>query len=208
MTRFLLVRHGVTDWIEEEKLHGISDIPLSVYGKKQAKLTAQTFSEINVDRMYSSSLSRAMQTAEEIGKVASIQAEPLDGLMEMNYGWMEGTRDYWPVIKGKPILITLNTLSRLISGALAGESFSKFNRRVLESWKKIVAENPSGTIVVVAHSGVLRAILANEFGGNPVYDKKYVLTTCSISEIVGKKSGQMKLVEVSRNSHLPKDIMI
>jgi len=29
MTRFLLVRHGVTDWIVQELLHGISDIPLS-----------------------------------------------------------------------------------------------------------------------------------------------------------------------------------
>jgi broad specificity phosphatase PhoE len=208
MTKFLLVRHGVTGWIEEEKLHGISDIPLSDYGKKQAKLTAQTFSKIKVDRMYSSSLSRAMQTAEEIEKVTSTLAEPVDGLMEMNYGWMEGTRDYWPVIKGKPILIALNALSRIISGAFAGESFSKFNRRVIESWKKIVAENPSGTVVVVAHSGVLRAILANEFGGNPVYDKKYVLTTCSISEITGEKSGKMKLVELSRKSHLPKDIVI
>ena len=208
MTRFFLVRHGVTDWIEEEKLHGISDIPLSVYGRNQAKLTAQTFSEINIDRMYSSSLKRAMQTAEEIGKVTLIQTESVDGLMEMNYGWMEGKRDYWPSIKGKPILIMLNTLSRLISGALAGESFKKFNRRVVQSWKKIVAENPSGTVVLVAHSGVLRAILANEFGGNPVYDKKYVLTTCSITEIIGEKNGQMKLVKVSRDSHLPKDIVI
>jgi bisphosphoglycerate-dependent phosphoglycerate mutase len=29
MTRFLLVRHGVTDWIEQELLHGISDILFS-----------------------------------------------------------------------------------------------------------------------------------------------------------------------------------
>ncbi len=28
MIRFLLVRHGVTDWIEQELLHGISDIPI------------------------------------------------------------------------------------------------------------------------------------------------------------------------------------
>jgi len=29
MTRFLLLRHGAIDWIEQELLHDISDIPLS-----------------------------------------------------------------------------------------------------------------------------------------------------------------------------------
>jgi len=28
MTTFLLVRHGYTEWIEKEILHGISDLPL------------------------------------------------------------------------------------------------------------------------------------------------------------------------------------
>jgi broad specificity phosphatase PhoE len=94
MTRFLLVRHGVTDWIEQELLHGISDIPLSEYGKNQAKLIAETFRGVKVDRLFSSSLSRAMQTAEEISKVTSLEIIPIEGLREMDFGWMEGKRDY------------------------------------------------------------------------------------------------------------------
>jgi len=205
MTKFLLVRNGVTDWIEEDLLHGISDIPLSEHGKNQAKLTAETFTKKKVDRLYSSSLSRAMQTAEEISKVTSLEIEPVEGLKEMDFGWMEGKRDNWSVVKGKPIPVVFYILARLVSGFFSGERFFKFNHRVVNAWKKIVADNPSGTVSVVAHSGVLRAILVHEFGGCPVYDRKFSLATCSVSEIERDEGGNMRLIEVNRNSHLAGD---
>ena len=68
MTTFLLVRHGYTEWIEKEILHGISDLPLSEFGLKQAELTAQYLKNTKIDRMYSSPLLRTMQTAEKISK--------------------------------------------------------------------------------------------------------------------------------------------
>jgi broad specificity phosphatase PhoE len=206
MTKFLLVRHGVTDWIEQDLLHGISDIPLSEFGKKQAKLTAETFTGKKVDRLYSSSLARAMQTAEEISKVTSLEIEPVEGLKEMDFGWMEGKRDNWSVVKGKPIPVVFYLLTRLVSGFFSGERFCKFNHRVVNAWKKIVVDNPSGTVSVVAHSGVLRAILVHEFGGCPVYDRKFSLATCSVSEIECEEGGNMRLIEVNRNSHLAGDI--
>ena len=206
MTRFLLVRHGTTDWLEQELLHGISDIPLSKYGKNQAKLTAKTFTGIKVEHLYSSPLSRAMQTAEEISKVTSLEIEPIDGLKEMDFGWLEGKRDHWSTVRGKPILVIFYILSRLISGLLTGERFWKFNHRVINAWKKIVTENPSGTVSVVAHSGVLRNILTHEFGGCPIYNRRFPIATCSISEIKCDNNGNMRLIEVNRNSHLSGDI--
>jgi len=206
MTRFLLVRHGVTDWIEQELLHGISDIPLSEHGKIQAKLTAETFKDINVDRLYSSSLSRAMQTAEEISKVTSLKITPVEGLKEMDFGWMEGKRDHWHTLKGNPILVVFYIIARLISGFLSGERFGRFKHRVVNAWKKIIAENPSGTVAVVAHAGVLRNILAHEFGGCPVYNRKFIFANCSVSEIERDENENMRLIEVNRNAHLSGDI--
>ena len=206
MTRFLLVRHGVTDWIEQELLHGISDIPLSENGENQAKLTAETFTGIKVNRLYSSSLSRAMQTAEEISKVTSLEIESIEGLREMDFGWMEGKRDYWPMVREKPILIVFYLISRLISGFLSGEQFWRFNRWVVNAWKKIIEENPSGTVTVVAHAGVLRNILAHEFGGCPVYNRKFIFANCSVSEIERDENENMRLIEVNRNSYLSGDI--
>ena len=206
MTRFLLVRHGVTDWIEQELLHGISDIPLSENGKNQAKLTAETFTGIKVNRLYSSSLSRAMQTAEEISKVTSLEIEPIEGLREMDFGWMEGKRDYWPMVRGEPILIVFYLISRLISGFLSGEQFWRFNRRVVNAWKKIIAENPSGTVAVVAHAGHSLILPSSRVRFSFVYNRKFIFANCSVSEIERDENENMRLIEVNRNAHLSGDI--
>jgi broad specificity phosphatase PhoE len=110
------------------------------------------------------------------------------------------------MVRGKPILIVFYLISRLISGFFSGEQFWRFNRRVVNAWKKIITENPSGTVTVVAHAGVLRNILTHEFGGCPIYDRKFLLTPCSISEIERDENGNMKLIEINRNAHLTGDI--
>ena len=202
MTRILLIRHGITDWLEQDLLHGISDIPLNKKGLIQARLTADTFSEIEVDRLYSSPLSRAMQTAEEISKVVSMKIIPIEGLKEMDFGLMEGKRDYWRTFKGKPIMLVFYVFTRLFSGFLSGERFSRFKHRVVTAWNEILSGNPSGTVVIVTHSGVLRNILSHEFGGSPFFGPKFSLTPCGITEIEWYPDGNIRMIEVSRDAHL------
>ena len=134
MTKFLFVRHGVTTWIEERKLHGVSDIPLSDYGKRQAKLTADILKNLKVDRLYSSPLIRAMQTAEPISEVSGVEIEKDVNLMEMDFGYLEGKRDWWPTFRGNEFLVLLYLISRLLSGWVSGERFSKFKRRIIDAW--------------------------------------------------------------------------
>jgi len=208
MTRLLLIRHGVTDWLEQGLLHGISDIPLNMNGTIQARLTAETLIGIKVNRLYSSPLSRAMQTAEEISKVTSLNIEPVEELKEMDFGWMEGKRDYWQTFKGKPILIVFYIITRLISGFFSGEQFGRFKQRVVNSWEEIVLENPTGTVIIVAHAGVLRIILAHEFGGSPFFGPQFSLTPCGVSEIESDQDGNMRLIEVSRDAHLSGDELL
>ncbi|MCD6356164.1 MAG: histidine phosphatase family protein [Anaerolineaceae bacterium] len=206
MTKFLFVRHGVTTWIEERKLHGVSDIPLSDYGKRQAKLTADILKNLKVDRLYSSPLIRAMQTAEPISEVSGVEIEKDVNLMEMDFGYLEGKRDWWPTFRGNEFLVLLYLISRLLSGRVSGERFSKFKRRIIDAWEKIADDNPSGTVVVVAHSGVLRIIFTHIFGGNPIYNKKFSFATGSISEIERDEKGEFHLIKVNRSDHLPAEI--
>ena len=206
MTHFYLVRHGVTTWIEKELLHGVSDVPLSEYGEKQAQLTAKTFEDIEVDQIYSSPLIRAMQTAEPISKITGVPIKEVPDLMEMNFGFMEGKRDWWPVIRGKKFFTFLYIKARLIGGFISGETFAAFRRRVSNAWDRIVKENPAGNVVIVAHSGVLRIIFTHVFGGDSVYNKKFIFSTGSVSEIEYDQQGKFQLVAINRNEHLPKDI--
>lgn len=202
MTTFLLIRHGYTDWIEKEILHGISDRPLSEFGFQQAVATARYLKDTKIDRMYTSPLLRAAQTAEKISETTGVKAIAEPDLREEDYGWQEGKRDWWPYVKNRKALIPVYTVIRLIISALTGEPFWKSRKRVAGAWEKIKKENPEGTVAVVAHSGTLRMIMRHEFGGSRLNSDEYPITACSVSRIAINGKGP-ELLSINENSHLP-----
>jgi probable phosphoglycerate mutase len=202
MTTFLLVRHGYTEWIEKEILHGISDQPLSEFGFKQAELTAQYLKNTKIDRMYSSPLIRSMQTAEKISATTGVKVQPLADLREEDYGWQEGKRDWWPFIKNRKALIPFYVVMRLTVNMLTGEPFWKSRKRIAGVWEKIKQDNPEGTVAVVAHSGVLRMIMMHEFGGSRLDVGTFPISTCSISRISVNGNGS-KILSINEHDHLP-----
>jgi len=204
MTTFLLVRHGYTEWIEKELLHGISDQPLSEFGLKQAELTAAYLQSTPIDRIYASPLRRAMQTAGKIAETAGVQPLPLADLREENYGWQEGKRDWWSFVKNRKALIPLYMVLRLAISTLSGEPFWHFRKRIAGVWNKIKQENPEGTVAVVAHAGVLRMILLQEFGGSRFNTALYPITACSVSRISINGKGP-QLLSVNERDHLPEE---
>ena len=91
MTTYYLVRHGTTAWVDQQRLHGITDIPLNDNGLRQAQCTAEAMRDIQAVHLFSSPLARAMQTAQAIGeKVQLTPSARRPGLIEINFGWMEG----------------------------------------------------------------------------------------------------------------------
>jgi probable phosphoglycerate mutase len=204
MTTFLLVRHGYTEWIEKEILHGISDIPLSDFGLKQAELTAQYLKNTKINRIYSSPLLRAMQTAEMISETSGIPIIPFADLREEDYGWQEGKRDWWAYVKDRKALVPFYIVMRLTVNALTGEPIWKSRKRIANVWEKIKKENNEGTVAIIAHSGVLRMILMHEFGGSRMDTGTYPISTCSISRISVNGSGS-RILSLNEHGHLPEE---
>lgn len=85
-----IIRHGQTEKNKAMVLQGRSDQPLNEAGIRQAEQAGAYFRSagIRFDRVYSSPLIRAVQTA----KLVAPQAEVLtdDRLLEMDYGPYEG----------------------------------------------------------------------------------------------------------------------
>ncbi len=81
-----IVRHGQTEQNLKKKLQGRSDFPLTELGREQASAVGDAFRDAGIvfDKVYSSPLGRAVETAELIAGDAPIEVE--EALIEMDYG--------------------------------------------------------------------------------------------------------------------------
>ena len=89
-TRFCLVRHGETAWNAETRLQGHVDIPLNDIGRAQAQAAALSLATQNFDALYSSDLSRAVETAAAAGARLGLEVLPTQSLRERRLGGFQG----------------------------------------------------------------------------------------------------------------------
>ena len=85
-----IIRHGKTEMNAKMLMQGRSDHPLNEAGIAQAEEAAERFAQmgVKIDRVYTSPLRRALQTAEKIAPDAEITVD--ERLIEMDYGPYEG----------------------------------------------------------------------------------------------------------------------
>lgn len=85
-----IVRHGQTEKNKANVLQGRSDVPLNEVGIRQAEGVRDRFRSLGIqfDKVYTSPLIRAVQTAKIIAEGASPMIE--GRLIEMDYGPYEG----------------------------------------------------------------------------------------------------------------------
>jgi len=162
MAYLILVRHGVTNWNVEGKWHGWSDIPLNNEGKRQARETAEALKGIKIDSVYTSDLSRTIQTYEEIcsklNLVCPVINEP--ALKERHYGIYAG-KNKWEVEKqvGKEEFVAIR---RSFDHPIPeGESLKDVYKRVVPYYQdKILKQLKKGENILIVSSGnSLRALI-------------------------------------------------
>lgn len=145
-----VVRHGITEWNQEHKVQGISDIPLAQEGREEAKKLKELVDSLDIDVVISSPLQRARETAKLlIGTRLPINTD--DRIKERDWGMNEGMNvgdidqwDCWDVI--------LNTNVQGI------ERVQDFMKRVSEFIEDTKARYPDKKVLVVSHSAVVRVI--------------------------------------------------
>src|SRR5687767_15606813 len=89
-THLTLIRHGETDWNAMRRYQGHAPVPLNEAGREQARLAASHLVRGGFDRIFSSDLWRARETAEIIGNVLQLSVEPDQRLREINVGHWQG----------------------------------------------------------------------------------------------------------------------
>lgn len=89
MLTLVLTRHGFTDHSEPERHLGQRiDVSVNAAGRRQAEALARRLAPVAFDRVISSPLFRARETAELLARGVPVEADPR--LREMDYGAWEG----------------------------------------------------------------------------------------------------------------------
>lgn len=86
-----IIRHGETIWNKAGKIQGYSDIPLNENGRSLAKTTGKALENVYFDKIFSSPLIRAYETAQLIRGNRNIEIETREELKEIGFGIMEGS---------------------------------------------------------------------------------------------------------------------
>ena len=164
-TELIVVRHGQTDANRGGRLQGHLDSLLDEEGIKQAGLLAQRLSRDSYDALYCSDLSRAVATAEIIGAACNLTAIVVPELREWGMGELENIT-YEDARREYPDIMTsfkFDANEILIPG---GETKGQFYQRISRIMDNITSRHPGGRVLVVAHGGVLQAMLKHVMGAH------------------------------------------
>ncbi len=196
MRKILLVRHGETDWNLEMRFQGREDVPLNKRGQKQAELLARHLEggKEEIARIYSSSLSRAMTTAKIIGGVLGAEPRVAEDFVEIDFGSWEG-RTYSEMSKAEKETLSLWMMDPTSCSIPGGESFALFQERVCRSYDKIIQENAEGNILIVTHSGAIKAVVAKVLELHPamIIRLKLFPTSLSVIQYDGRNNPYLEL---------------
>lgn len=181
MTRIILVRHGETDWNKEQIFRGRIDVPLNSTGLQQAKATGEALSGQKIDAIYSSPLSRAIQTANGIASFHShITVKEAKGFMDIDFGKWQGlphkkVEDEYKVLydnwKKEPHKIKMPD----------GESLDDVKLRAMESLNDILSSHVNETAVIASHRVVNKVVLCAILGLSNQHFWRIRQDTCAIN---------------------------
>jgi broad specificity phosphatase PhoE len=185
MPRFILTRHGQTDFNAQQKYQGNMDIPLNAQGEAQARFLTPRLASIKLDAVYSSDLQRAVKTAEIAleNHPSGLQPRQLELLREINGGAFEGLG--WAEFSARyPEESLLWREDRThVRPPGGGENLLDAAERLDQALKQILAEvpDPDATILLVLHGGIISLLLCKVMGMELERLWQWRIDNCSIT---------------------------
>jgi broad specificity phosphatase PhoE len=166
ITRLFLVRHGSTAATEEDRFSGSTGVELSADGRWQAARLGERLAQQNITAIYSSPLSRAVETARIIAGHCRLEPVTRDGLREIGHGHWEGMKrgDVERQFGAEYATWEADPFTFAPAG---GESGVAVLARALPVIREIVAAHPGAQVLVVSHKATMRLMLSSMLGFDP-----------------------------------------
>jgi probable phosphoglycerate mutase len=141
--RLFLIRHGRTGG-NKQRYVGWEDVPLDEEGRRQAAAVAAALAQDEIDIVYASPLSRAVDTARPLAVARGLEVQVRPALKEIDYGRYQG------LLKAEQPLQLRH--DHRVDPMPGGESLEDVYRRLESAWGELREELAGGrSLAVVGH---------------------------------------------------------
>ncbi|OHB62931.1 MAG: phosphoglycerate mutase [Planctomycetes bacterium RBG_13_60_9] len=168
-----LARHGETPWSLTGQYTGLTDLPLTEQGERNARQLRERLKGIPFDKVWTSPLQRAVRTCELAGFGAVAEIDP--DLVEWNYGEYEGRRTS-EIVAERPGWLLFR------DGCPGGESPARVDERAKRIVSRVRAVN--GNVLLFSSGHFIRVLATRWIGLEPsVHSRSFKLSTASLSAL-------------------------
>jgi probable phosphoglycerate mutase len=179
MTRFLLVRHASHDWLGRGIAGRTPGVSLNSQGVREAARLPAFLAARPFDAIYSSPRERTLETAAPVANARALPVVVREGFDEIDFGEWTGrsfdevARDgerwrLWCEHKGA-------------AGAPGGETFAQVQERAQAALDELARLHPGGSVLVVTHGDVIKALLAGFLGLPLDHVERFEVAPASLS---------------------------
>jgi len=195
-----IVRHGETDYNAAHRWQGHLDVQLNAIGRFQAQQLANYLKTEGIipDTIYSSDLSRALDTARIVAQIAHIRIHKEPRLREINVGIFQGmTRQEMSQVAPDSLDQWDTDDSFVISN---GESRLMLQERAYAAWKDIIERKDHETVMIFTHGGTIRMLLRKILPPEQLLDLRVPNTSLTILERL--PGGKLSSIKIGATPHL------
>jgi probable phosphomutase (TIGR03848 family) len=180
-TTLVLLRHATTPATGKRLGGRKPGVHLDAAGRLQAEAAARRLARLPVSAVYASPLERTRETAAPVARAHGLSARIERGILEVDYGdWTDRSLAslrrlaLWRTVQQAPSRVTFP----------GGESIRAAQQRAVEATERIAAAHPGGTVVLVSHADVIKAVLAHHLGLGLDLFQRLVISPASSSVLV------------------------
>ncbi|MEW5891804.1 MAG: histidine phosphatase family protein [Pseudomonadota bacterium] len=179
-TRICIIRHGETDWNLEKRIQGQIDIPLNATGRAQALAMAYNAAHHRFSAIYSSDLTRALDTARGLAERLGLELKTLPQLRERHYGIFQGLTAAEGAQR-HPEAHARYAARDPDYDFETGETLRAFAERAIEGISWLARHHTGQTIAAVSHGGVLDVLYRKATGRSLEAPRDFKIPNCALN---------------------------